>query len=32
MDNGKVWTEAMAEMLERLDGLCARPGTEPSPS
>ena len=24
MDNGNVWTEAMAETLERLDALCAR--------
>jgi hypothetical protein len=26
MDNGKVWTGAMAETLERLDKLCTRAG------
>jgi hypothetical protein len=25
MDNGKIWAESMAETLERLDALCARP-------
>jgi hypothetical protein len=29
MDNGKVWIEAMAKTLERLDALCARPGHQP---
>jgi hypothetical protein len=32
MDNGKVWIESMAKTLERLDKLCARPGSQPSPS
>ena len=32
MDDGKVWLEAMAKTLERLDVLCARPGSQPSPS
>ena len=32
MDNGNVWAEAMAETLERLDALCARQGSQPSPS
>jgi hypothetical protein len=32
MDNGNVWIEAMAKTLERLDALCAWPGTQPSPS
>jgi hypothetical protein len=32
MDNGKVWIESMAKTLERLDALCARPGSQPSPS
>ena len=32
MDNGKVWIEAMAKTLERLDALCARQGNQPSPS
>jgi hypothetical protein len=32
MDNGKVWIESMARTLERLDALCARPGSRPSPS
>jgi len=32
MDDGKVWLEAMARTLERLDALCARPGSQPSPS
>ena len=32
MDNGKIWVEAMTETLERLDALCAQPGTQPSPS
>ena len=32
MDNGKIWVEAMTETLERLDALCARPGTQPGPS
>jgi hypothetical protein len=32
MDNGNIWTESMAETLERLDALCGRPVTEPSPS
>jgi hypothetical protein len=26
MDNGKVWTGAMAATLERLDKLCSRAG------
>jgi hypothetical protein len=32
MDNGKVWIEAMAKTLERLDALCARPEHQPDPS
>jgi hypothetical protein len=32
MDNGKVWIESMAKTLERLDALCARPRSQPSPS
>jgi len=32
MDNGNVWIEAMAKTLERLDALCARPGSQPSRS
>ena len=32
MDNGKVWIEAMAKTLERLDALCARQGHQPGPS
>jgi len=32
MDDGKVWLEAMAKTLEQLDALCARPGSQPSPS
>jgi uncharacterized protein YndB with AHSA1/START domain len=28
MDNGKVWLAGMAETLERLDALCARPGNQ----
>jgi hypothetical protein len=32
MDNGKVWTGAMAETLGRLDALCTRPGDQLSPS
>jgi Polyketide cyclase / dehydrase and lipid transport len=32
MDNGKVWIDAMAKTLERLDELCGRPGNQPSPS
>jgi hypothetical protein len=32
MDDGKVWLEAMAKTLERLDALCTRPGSQPSPS
>jgi hypothetical protein len=32
MENGKIWAEAMAETLERLDALCARQGHQPSPS
>jgi hypothetical protein len=31
MDDGKVWLEAMAKTLQRLDALCARPGSQPSP-
>ena len=31
-DNGKIWVEAMTETLERLDALCAQPGTQPGPS
>jgi hypothetical protein len=29
LDNGKVWIEAMAKTLERLDGLCTRPENQP---
>jgi len=32
MDNGKIWAEAMAETLERLDALCTRQGNQPIPS
>ena len=32
MDNGNVWIESMAQTLERLDALFARPGIQPSPS
>ena len=32
MDNGNVWIEGMAKTLERLDALCARPVSQPSPS
>jgi hypothetical protein len=32
MDNGNVWTEAMAATLERLDALCARQGSQPTAS
>ena len=32
MQNGKIWAEAMAETLERLDALCARQASQPSPS
>jgi hypothetical protein len=32
MDNGKVWIEAMAETIERLDAPCARPGNRTGPS
>jgi hypothetical protein len=32
MDDGKVWLGAMAKTLERLDALCTRPGSQPSPS
>jgi len=32
MDNGNVWAESMAKTLERLDALCARPGSQASPS
>jgi hypothetical protein len=32
MDNGNIWAEAMAETLERLDGLCTREGNQPIPS
>ena len=32
MANGKIWAAAMAETLERLDALWARPGSQPSPS
>jgi len=31
MDNGKVWVDSMARTLERLDALCAGPGSQPSP-
>jgi len=27
MDNGKVWIQAMAKTLERLDALCAAPAS-----
>jgi hypothetical protein len=29
MDNGKIWIEAMAKTLERLDALCTWRGSEP---
>jgi hypothetical protein len=32
IDNGNIWIEDMAETLERLDALCARPEDQPSPS
>jgi hypothetical protein len=32
MDNGRVWIDAMARTLERLDALCARPENQPWPS
>jgi hypothetical protein len=32
MDSGKVWIEAMAETLGRLDALCTQPGNWPGPS
>jgi hypothetical protein len=32
MDNGKIWIESMTRTLERLDGLCAGPRNQPSPS
>jgi len=32
IENGKIWAEAMAETLERLDALCARQGNQPSAS
>jgi hypothetical protein len=32
MDNGRVWAESMARTLERLDALCARPGSQLSPA
>jgi hypothetical protein len=32
MDNGNIWAGAMAETLERLDALCARPGNQASPA
>jgi hypothetical protein len=32
MDNGKIWMDAMANTLERLDALCVRPGNQLSPS
>jgi hypothetical protein len=32
IENGKIWAEAMAETLERLDALCARQGNQPSPA
>jgi hypothetical protein len=32
MDNGKVWLDAMARTLERLDALCAREGSQLGPS
>jgi hypothetical protein len=28
MDNGNVWAESMAQTLERLDALCARPASQ----
>jgi uncharacterized protein YndB with AHSA1/START domain len=28
MDNGRIWIEAMARTLERLDALCARPANQ----
>ncbi len=32
MKNGQVWIESMTRTLERLDALCTRPGSQPSPS
>jgi len=32
MDNGRVWMEAMAKTLERLDAVCTRHGDSPSQS
>jgi hypothetical protein len=32
MDNGNVWIDSMVKTLEQLDALCARPGSQPSPS
>ena len=32
MDNGNVWAESMAKTLERLDAVCARPGSQPGTS
>jgi hypothetical protein len=29
IENGRIWAEAMAETLERLDALCARQGNQP---
>jgi hypothetical protein len=31
MDDGQVWIEAMAMTLERLDVLCTRQESQPSP-
>jgi hypothetical protein len=31
MENGKIWTEAMARTLERLDALCAGQGNQSAP-
>jgi hypothetical protein len=32
IDNGNIWIDSMTKTLERLDQLCARPGTQPAPS
>ena len=29
---GKIWVKSMAATLERLDALCARPGSQPGPA
>jgi hypothetical protein len=32
MDNGNIWVSAMAETLDRLDSLCTRLQTKPTPA